>query len=105
MLGNPGKAWALELAQPWFPLNLDTLYYRELRLVKAPLPLDINRADYNELTAIPAISPSVALKIIRHRPYRQPEDLRQIPSVPANELERVIAVLARRALFAPTLRQ
>ena len=47
--------------------------------------LEINRADWPELTLLPGISRTMALRIVRHRgesgPFRTADDLQRIPGI------------------------
>ncbi len=50
-----------------------------------PTLIDINQATLTELTAIRGIGPSLAERIIAHRPYANPKELVKVPGI--NEIK------------------
>ncbi len=55
--------------------------------------VDLNRASFEELQALPGVGPTLAARILRHRwvhgPFRSVEELKQVPGIGPKRLERL----------------
>ena len=58
------------------------------------LRLNPNLAREPDLLALPGLTPDMAWRIVAFRPYRRIEDLRQVPGLSAEHLERIAPYLA-----------
>lgn len=57
------------------------------------LSINPNTADQDELTALPGVGAALAERIIAHRPYHVYEDLRRVPGLGSQSLERLRAMI------------
>lgn len=58
------------------------------------VPLDVNRATVEELTALTGVGPHLARAIARARPFRSPEDLLRVRGIGRTRLARLRAEVA-----------
>jgi DNA uptake protein ComE-like DNA-binding protein len=96
-------AAAQEWASPNFPLGLDELSptYRQQRRLSAPDTINLNTADLNELMTLPYITQSMALAIIRFRPYRSWDELHRIRSLSPRQWRQLSFLLGPRVNLKP----
>ncbi len=64
------------------PLELEASPYLDTRV-------SLNRASLAELEALPGIGPTLARRIVAHRPYLRLEDLLRVPGIGPKTLERI----------------
>ena len=56
-------------------------------------PIDINEADFQDLTMLPGVGPVTARNIEKHRPFDGPEDLLRVPRITEHTLSNMHAHL------------
>lgn len=56
---------------------------------QAPSSVDLNAATFEELQSLPGIGPTLAQRIIAHRPYTSVDDLDRVPGIGAKTLEKL----------------
>ena len=65
----------------------------EFRRAELRGPVDLNRASFAELLALPGVGPALAERILRHRwvhgPFRSVEDLENVPGIGPRLLEKL----------------
>ncbi len=65
----------------------------EFQRADPPEPLDLNRASFSELLALPGIGPTRAERILQYRwvhgPFRSLEELLEVPGIGPRLLERL----------------
>lgn len=98
-------AQAYEFANAYYPVNLDQVVHKRSLYHAAPSKLDLNEADFNQLLLLPDMTPNLALKLIRLRPFADYSALQQLQGqVPKGELARLISTLERRTVLkAPSV--
>jgi competence protein ComEA len=82
-------------------VELEQLPSRSIRL-----EIDINQAEWPELSLLPGIGETLARRIVEHRkaygPFQRPEDLRRVRGIGAKTLERIAPHLAPLPEFERT---
>lgn len=91
---------AQEMVLPRFPLGFENLspYWVQQRTVAPPPSINLNTADVNELMTLPYITQSMALAIIRFRPYRAMADLNRVRSFSPAQVRQLSNLLATRVV-------
>jgi competence protein ComEA len=82
---------------PAFPALPAEAPARPVAKPPAPEALDLNRADAAALVRLPGVGPALAARILAHRaaagPFRQAEDLRQVPGIGPGRWARLQALV------------
>lgn len=94
------QGYAQEMALPRFPMGLEMLspYTMQQRHISPPLSINLNTADLNELMTLPYITQSMALAIIRFRPYRAVGDLSRVQGFSPAQVKQLSTLLATRVV-------
>ena len=61
--------------------ELDALRLEVLGLDDPDAPVDPNRAPVEALQSLPGIGPTLAARIVAHRPFADADDLRRVPGI------------------------
>jgi DNA uptake protein ComE-like DNA-binding protein len=91
---------AQEMVVPRFPLGFENLspVLAQQRSYAPPPSINLNTADVNELMTLPYITQSMALAIIRFRPYRAVADLNRVRSFSPAQVRQLSSLLAARVV-------
>jgi hypothetical protein len=98
-------AHAYEFANAYYPINLEQVIHKRSLYHTAPSKLNLNEADLNQLLLLPEMTPNVALKLMRLRPFTDYTALQQLEGqVPKGQLVKLISTLERRTVLkAPSV--
>lgn len=71
-------ACAQDLGRPYFPPGLSELARAQQHSLRVPNRVNVNRANLQELMTLPGVTESIALSLVRLRPFRGFDDLSRI---------------------------